>query len=721
MLTHFGRLARLAVILAAFPAILWSAPASADAASDWIDGPKGDVRLIASTTAVGDLSTVPLGVEVRLDEGWKTYWRSPGDAGIPPQVDWEGSGNLADAVFRWPAPVRFNYYDLETFGYSKQVVFPIEAQVRNVGEALQLRARVDLLICDDVCIPHTFDAALDLPAGPANPSEFANLIARYQNQVPGDGSRKGLTFEGAEVSGPAAKPLIRTAFRADSPFRTPDLLIEGSEDLVFSKPSFEFVGDGRLLLASVTAEDIFGDGKPVDLESAPLTLTLIDGARSIETRATPALGGLAHVDTGGLSIATLISIMALALIGGLILNLMPCVLPVISIKLLSVVSHGGGDLRAVRLGFLATTAGIVISFLALATLAVGVKSAGLAVGWGIQFQQPLFVVALVVVLTLFAANMWGLFEVRLPGRVSDAAVAASGGSSLGGQFFQGAFATILATPCTAPFLGTSIGFALSRGPVEIYSIFAALGVGMALPFILVALFPALATRLPRPGPWMNSLKKVLSLALIATAVWLLSVMAVQVSLVAAVVVGLLMAAIFALFAVRGRTGASAGRLMGAGIALAALVAFAVPDALPALGIGVRDAGAVAAQDANWEPFDLAAIPGLVADGKVVFVDVTADWCITCQVNKKRVLDTQAMNDAFARAQIVRMRADWTQPSDAIASYLASFNRFGIPFNVIYGQDAPDGVVLPELLSDSAVLGGLAQAGATTSVASGGGS
>jgi len=718
MITQISGIKRIAAIFIAFQAIFWPGTAFGDAATDWLDGPKADIRLISAASAVGDLETIPLGIEVRLEDGWKTYWRSPGDAGIPPFVEWDGSGNLAAAQFQWPAPVRFNYYDLETFGYQKSVVFPINAQIAKPGEVVNLRARVDLLICDDVCIPHTFEASLDLPAGPAMPSEHANLIDQYQNQVPGDGSRAGLVFEGAEVTGPASKPLIRAAFRAQTPFQNPDLLVEGHEDAIFSKPSFEFHDEGRLVLASVGAEDVFGEGAPVDLKSDPVVFTLIDGARSIESRAIPSLNGLAAIDAGGLDLAALLSIMALALVGGLILNLMPCVLPVISIKLLSVVSHGGGDPKDVRLGFLATTAGIIVSFLALASLAVGVKSAGLAVGWGIQFQQPLFVIALVIILTLFAANMWGLFEVRLPGKVSDVAVSAGNSHSLGGQFFQGAFATVLATPCTAPFLGTSIGFALSRGPVEIYSIFAALGVGMALPFILVALFPALATKLPRPGPWMNGLKKFLALALIATAIWLLSVMAVQVSLEGAVIVALLMAAVFAVFAVQARrkTNENSPGVLAA-VAVAAVFAFAVPTVLPAIGVGVQDQSQVAAKDSAWVPFDLAAIPTMVADGKVVFVDVTADWCITCQVNKKRVLDTSDIVAAFEQGKVVRMRADWTKPSSEIANYLASFSRFGIPFNVIYGPDSPQGVILPELLSDDSVYNGLAAAGVTNVLAS----
>ncbi|MCZ6589203.1 MAG: protein-disulfide reductase DsbD family protein [Alphaproteobacteria bacterium] len=685
-----------------------------EAASAWEKGPKAEVRLIAATTAVGELEAIPLGIEVKLQPGWKTYWRSPGDAGIPPQVDFTGSSNVASTEFRWPVPTRFQYFDLETFGYSKEVVFPIDVELERPGEPAMLRARVDMLICDDVCIPHTMNVSLDLPAGPAAPSDHVNVINQYSARVPGDGTGVGLSFEAASFSGSNTNPLLEVAFRGAVPFVNPDLLIEGSEDHAFSRPEFQITDGGMLAIARVSAEDIFGDGAPVDLAAQPVTLTLFDGNRSIETQVTPTPGPLA-VDGATMHYVTLLSIVGLALIGGLILNLMPCVLPVLSIKLLSVVSHGGGDPKQVRLGFLATTAGIVVSFLALATLAVGVKAAGLAVGWGIQFQHPVFIIAIVVILTLFAANMWGLFEINLPGQVSDVAVKASGGTSLRGNFFQGAFATLLATPCTAPFLGTSIGFALSRGAIEIYAVFAALGVGMALPFILVAIFPVLATKLPRPGPWMNWLKKFLALALVATAVWLLSVMGFQVSATAAFVVGALMAAIAVLFAVRRYVTPSMMRAVPAAIVIVIAGAFATPATLSALNLNGDDAPRALASD--WRPFDQAAIPQLVAAGNVVFVDVTAEWCITCQVNKRRVLQTGDVAGVLNSSKVIMMRADWTKPNNQIANYLASFNRFGIPFNVIYGPNSPSGVVLPELLSKGAVFAGLEKAGFSADVAS----
>ena len=507
--------------------------------------------------------------------------------------------------------------------------------------------------------------------------------------------------------------MLEVAFRGSVPFVNPDLLIEGFEDHAFSKPEFTIADGGMLAIARMNAEDIFGDGAAIDLTAQPVTLTLFDGARSIETQVTPQPGTLA-VEGGAMHYVTLLSIIGLALIGGLILNLMPCVLPVLSIKLLSVVSHGGKDPKHVRLGFLATTAGIILSFLALASLAVGVKAAGFAVGWGIQFQQPLFIIAIVVILTLFAANMWGLFEINLPGRVSDVAVQASGGTSLKGNFFQGAFATILATPCTAPFLGTSIGFALSRGASEIYAVFFALGIGMAAPFILVALFPVLATKLPRPGPWMDWLKKFLSLALVATAVWLLSVMGFQVSATAAYIVGGLMAVIAALFVLRRYVSPAMMRAVPAAIVIIIAGAFATPATLSALNLNGSDEPGEIASD--WHPFDQAAIPQLVAAGNVVFVDVTAEWCITCQVNKKRVLQVGDVAEVLNNSKVITMRADWTKPNTQIANYLASFNRFGIPFNVIYGPNSPSGVVLPELLSNSAVFAGLEQAGFSRDVA-----
>ena len=722
--------ARAALLaLAAF--VLLSAPAASQstagmaaeqlvtAASDWQAGPKAKVRLVAATRAVGTLGTLPLGLEVELEPGWKTYWRSPGDAGIPPGVDWRGSGNIGAATFHWPAPARFDYFGIETFGYHDRVVFPIDVAVAEPGQPVTLRARADLLVCDDICIPHSMNLSLDLDAGPALPSLEANLLARFRSLVPGDGGRAGLSFDSVAAGPAAPAALLTVAARSVVPFERPDLIVEGPENLLFAAPAVEPAAGGTQARLTVAVRDAYDATKPVDLTAQPLILTLVDGNRSMEARATPAGGGPAAAAAA--PGPSLLLIVGLALLGGLILNLMPCVLPVLAIKLLAVVGHGGGEKAAVRRGFLASTAGIVAAFALLAALAVGLKQAGLAVGWGIQFQQPLFVVAMVVILVLFACNMMGWFEIRLPGRVADAAARAGGSgpaheTSLAGNFLQGAFATLLATPCSAPFLGTAVGFALSRGALEIFVIFIALGVGMALPFLAVAAFPALATRLPRPGAWMNWLKRILALALLATALWLLSVLARQQSLPVAIAVAALLLVVGLLLAMRRRLPATMAGGVPVLVVIVSALALAAPLTLPALGIDGRRGVAPAAADSDWQVFDRAAVPRLVAAGHTVFVDVTADWCITCKVNKQRVIEAGTVAAALDGERVVRMRADWTSPDPAIADFLAAYGRYGIPFNIVYGPSAPSGIVLPELLTDASVLDALAEADRSRTVA-----
>jgi suppressor for copper-sensitivity B len=387
---------------------------------------------------------------------------------------------------------------------------------------------------------------------------------------------------------------------------------------------------------------------------------------------------------------------------------MPCVLPVLSLKLLGIVGHGGGERRAVRAAFIASAAGVLASFLVLAGLLIALRAGGVAIGWGIQFQQPLFLAAMVVVLTLFACNLLGWFEVPLPGWVGDLAGALPGEPGrhgLIGNFLTGALATLLATPCSAPFLGTAIGFALAGSAAEILAVFAAIAVGLALPYLLVAAWPGLATRLPRPGRWMVWLRGLLGLLLAGTAAWLLKVLLSEVGTAPVVLIALLMAALASLLWGHRRLPARLGPATAAAAVLLGLGALLAPALLAAPGPAPRPAA-----DALWQPFAPDRIAALVADGKVVFVDVTADWCITCQVNKKLVLDQPSVQERLAGGGTIAMRADWTSPSAAITRYLAGFGRYGIPFNAVYGPRAPQGVALPELLTPGAVEDGFRQAG-----------
>jgi len=684
------RLAALAFVLSGLALATPSAAQDAQSAQGgWTKAGPVEARLVSSVRATGDLAALPLGLELRMEPGWKTYWRSPGDAGFAPRLDWSGSANLKDTALSYPAPHRFSVLGFETAGYDGEVLLPIRAVPAEPGRPVDLALTADLLVCSEICVPETVKLALSLPAGPAEPGDSANDIARAQSLVPRAGNGL-LTVE--TVRGKGA--VLEIDAVAAEGFVSPDVFVETDPPLSFSAPKAAYSDTDRRVRLTVVASD---PPQGLELAGRAVTLTLVDGAKSVEAPMTVVAGGGGSAAAGG----SLWAMLGVALLGGLILNLMPCVLPVLSLKLLSVVKQGGRAPRAVRAGFLASAAGILTSFLVMAAALIAVKAAGGAVGWGIQFQQPLFLVFMVVLVTLFSANLWGLFEVPLPRALADRLE----GDGLAGPFATGAFATLLATPCSAPFLGTAVGFALANGPGEILAVFTALGVGLASPYLLVAAWPRLAALLPRPGRWMARLRVVMGFALALTALWLLSVLMVQIGEVAAASVGLLMAGLVAALWV-GRRLAGSGRWAGPALAGGlAVAAFAMPVVVgPSAG-----AAPVAETAARWVPFAEEAIREHVAAGRTVFVDVTADWCITCQANKKLVLNRGAVAQRFDDPALIAMRADWTRPDPAIARFLADHGRYGIPFNIVYGPGAPQGVPLPELLGETAVIAALDRA------------
>ncbi len=641
-------------------ALLWAGIAHAESgAGNAVATEQSAARLVTAVTGAGDLKALPAGLEITLKSGWKTYWRSPGDAGFPPELKFDGSENVAAAELQYPTPHRFELFGLQTFGYKDQVVYPIAVTPERPGEAVKLRAHLRYLVCEQVCIPYDADLALDIPAGPPGPSDQAPLVNRFQAMVPGDGRSAGLQLTNVRVE--AGNKLVAEAVSDGQNFSDPDLLVEGPASLLFGKPDVSLSDNDRHATLTVPIEP----STDTSQTAGNLTLTLTDGERGLEAKVNlPSLAPAALLSNAAAApvapeASPLLLILGIALLGGLILNVMPCVLPVLVLKLTSVLQHGGGEGGQVRLSFLATAAGIVSAFLALAASLVGLKLAGHEIGWGIQFQQPVFLGVLATICLVFAANLWGLFQVPLPALAGDLALAAdrrAGQHKMRGAFLTGVFATVLATPCSAPFVGTAIGFALSRGTTEIFAIFLAMSVGLALPYLAVAAAPHLAVMLPRPGRWMVWLRKMLGVSMAATALWLGWVLAGQLGILRAT---------------------PADQAQGEAV--------------------------------HWQVFDPAAIPDLVASGKVVFVDVTADWCLTCKANKTLVIDRPPVSASLNRADVVPMVADWTRPDPAISRYLAHFNRYGIPLNVVYGPKAPEGIVLPELLTSDAVEQAIRQA------------
>ena len=397
----------------------------------------------------------------------------------------------------------------------------------------------------------------------------------------------------------------------------------------------------------------------------------------------------------------------LALLGGLILNAMPCVLPVLSLKVFGLVRSAGHGRAEVVRGALATSAGILSSFLALALVAVVAHQAGAAVGWGVQFQHPGFVAFLAVVVVLFCLNLWGLFEIPLPQRLARLGGMGTSGPREGvaGHFFSGLFATLMATPCSAPFLGTAIGFALAQPAPVVFAIFAALGIGMALPYLLIAAAPGVARLLPRPGAWMETVRGVMGFLLAAAAVWLFYVLSSQVApeQLAAIQLGLLGIALFTWIQHRVANGRALRGMAGAGvIAAIAITMFAATGATAASGQARQ--GLTTSRPAGlipWVQFDRARAESLARGGQLVFVDVTADWCFTCKVNERLVLDTPEVARAFEDHNVVPMRADWTNRNDEIGKFLAAHGRYGIPFYLLYRPGRP-----PHVFGELPSKGGL---------------
>ncbi len=656
------------------------------------------VSLVTAEAGVPlDAATLSGGLHIALSEGWKTYWRSPGEVGIPPSIDWSGSLNVADVELLWPAPERFRAFGIENFGYSGDVVLPLQISLENPGEPVALRAAVSMLVCSKVCVPVSADLALDLGPGEQIDAEGAALVASGASRLPASAETSGVRL----VSAASESGRLVLALRSRDGWSQPDVFPE-LDGVTFGPPDIRIDDGGELLWAALEARG------PMPA-AGNVRVTVVDGAGAIEAESplagepVPAPGGRADAAPDW---RALTGMLGLAFLGGLVLNAMPCVLPILGVKLGGALRSVGREASHVRLGFLASAAGVLTFMWVLAAGLIAARLSGASVGWGLQFQDPTFLAIAVLLLTLFAANALGLFRIDLPAGLADR-LARSGGQGLAGDFAGGAFAALLATPCSAPFLGTAVAFALATGPLEIGTIFTALGLGLATPYLLVAIRPGLIDRLPRPGRWMVAVRIAIGVALAGTAAWLLWVLLGVSGRAAVLVVGAL--ALLSLAVVG--FGQLSGSLTLRGRTQLALLTVLMTVAVVAPRFIVPDARAVApATGIAWQPFSRAEVAKLVSQGRTVFVDVTADWCVTCKANKALVLDRGDVASRLRDGSVVPLQADWTRPDPEIGRYLREHGRYGIPFNAVYGPGEPEGAVLPELLSSAVVLDAIDAAG-----------
>lgn len=647
---------------------LWL-PVSHAADSGWLraaDNDHASVRLRAQAQPDGEAKLL---LDVALEKGWKTYWRSPGEGGIAPAIKWQTPLKMD---WRWPVPQRFDVAGISTQGYHGDITFPIALS----GKLPQKLAGVlTLSTCSNVCILTDYPFTLDLTT-PADAS-FGYDFTRAMGMLP---LQEGLTSQ--LDAGYSPGKLTVTATR-ETGWQKPELFIDTLSDTDFGKPTYKI--NGQTLTATLPVSDGWGESAP-DLRGKTLSLVLADDGQAQESRVNV---GVASVSDEPLSLGV---VLLMALVGGLILNVMPCVLPVLAMKLGSLVQAPSISRRNVRQQFMASVAGIVTSFLALALMMTLLRLGNQALGWGIQFQNPWFIAVMALVMVLFSASLLGLFDIRLSSGVSTF-LATRGGNGLAGHFWQGAFATLLATPCTAPFLGTAVSVALVAPLPLLWGLFFAMGIGMSLPWLVVAAWPGLARYMPRPGRWMNVLRVILGLMMFGSALWLGSLLSVHIGqtplrvLFAVVVLALLLATLLRW-----------GWRVAASGAVAALLVIAV--AFPLLR---GESKGLVADRIHWQPLSEQAITAALADNKRVFVDVTADWCVTCKANKYNVLLREDVQSALTAPDVVALRGDWSRPSDTLSQFLRARQSVAVPFNQIYGPGLEQGRILPPLLSRDDVL------------------
>jgi thiol:disulfide interchange protein DsbD len=675
-----------------------------------------EAELHASRASVAPGESFTIVLRQKLRDGWHTYWRNAGDSGDPTNVDWTAPPGAVIGPLQFPVPKTIPVTPLMTYGFEGEILYPFEVTApRNArpGQTLAFAAKVSSVVCSDICVieDQALQLAVPVAAKGADHPVWAGRAAAALAAIPRpadavaaritpEAAGARLTLTGGPFTGLAPKDAYFFPFdglaishpAAQTPTAGPDglsfsLKPGGSKDL------------GQAPLAGVVRIDR-AEGPPlaIEIRAEPgPALPGVSGAWAAPT--TPATPSAAipaeavQLEVTGLAMAALF-----AFLGGLILNVMPCVFPVLSMKALSLAktAHAGAARRQGVLFF----AGVMTTFLALAGLLLALKGMGQQIGWGFQLQEPIIAGLLALVFFVIGLNLLGAFEwgaglqnlgSGLAGRADDA-----------GAFFTGALAVVAASPCTAPFMGGALGFASVASPLEALTVFAALGIGFALPFTALAFAPALLNRLPKPGPWMETFKQVMAFPMFATAIWLAWVVAVGAGANGALaVMAAALAVTFAIWASKAFSGALA-RSIAAGVA-ACVLAVAINLMLTAQPAQAAFTGAQA-----WSA---ARVQELRAEGKAVFVNFTAAWCISCKVNELNALDRDAVQQAFADKSVVYLKGDWTRRDPAIADELARYGRDGVPLYLYFpasGQGPPQ--VLPQLLDQDTVLRALQSQG-----------
>ncbi|MGO9323150.1 MAG: protein-disulfide reductase DsbD family protein [Terracidiphilus sp.] len=693
-------------ILALGCALVFGTPALA--VSNSADVPHVHVQLVFPIPHVfPGGGTNNAGLYFKLEPGWHVYWLNPGDSGEPPRISWTLPNGFRVGPLEFPAPERLPLGPLMDYGYENEVLFPFQIDVESgltSGSTITLDANVNWLVCREVCIPEKaqLEEKLDVLSRAGGDASLyfgpdQDLWQRLANQVPrplpyGDTAIFASTATGFRLTVSTGQRETQAQF-----FPEDQNLVDNPAPQTVTATATGFVLDLK---------------KDANLTASPAHLNGVvelAGGRNYEISATPGTVN-APVATLGFSPAALARIVGLAFIGGLLLNLMPCVFPVLFLKGLSLCRSGTEDRRTLCAHGFVYAAGILVSFWALVAVLLGLRAAGATLGWGFQFQSPVFLSLMASLLFFLGLSLAGQFEIGLTLTSAGGSLAAKQGYA--GSFFTGVLAVVVATPCTAPFMGAAIGYALAQPAAVTFAVFTALALGLAAPYVVLTLQPAWTRLLPKPGVWMDILKQAVSVPIFGTVIWLTWV------ITGAYGAGLLLALLsdFLLLAIAGwflgRWPAKRWATSIAVLILAAVVAacFVAPKEFAATTSSAPAASSSgsAATGGNWQPWSTDAVQHALAAGQPVFVDFTASWCLSCQVNERVALDRPEVMQAFTAANVALFRADWTREDPAITQALTDLGRSGVPVYALYtpGRSAPQ--LLPQVLTPGIVTDALSK-------------
>jgi len=695
---------RLALRLVLSSMVCWSALAFAPHAFSQSYQGKQLVRteLLADTNAIVPGKPFTVGLLLRMAPGWHTYWKFSGDAGLPTELKWKLPPGWEVGEIQWPIPLKtIDPGDIQTYGYVDEVLLTQEVtpppKIEN--STIKLVADASWLVCEKICIPGSATLELELPVSASSQPANTELFARYRRLLPQNWPGPNVaTTEWGRV-GSDLRSKITSATLANYPavdfFPLPD------EGTVVGHPAVESRNQNEVVfrvpiessgknLSSIAGVVVFSQ-KPNGDDRAAWQIT----TTSVASTAHPAAA------------RGFLTFLLFGFLGGIILNLMPCVLPVISLKIFGFIQQAGQSRQKILRSGIAFTLGIFVWFIALALLLIALKTAGRDVTWGgFQFTNPYFVLVLSVIVLVFALNLFGLFEISLPQRFSRDLLSTSERKDDLGSFFQGVFATVLATPCTAPFLGTALGFAFSQSATIILAIFIAIAAGMSAPYLLLSAQPTWLRFLPRPGAWMVHVKQFMGFLLLATLLFLLYVLGAQRGLEGAIWASCFLLVISVACWMKGAFVSPTASAAKRSIVLVVMLVLVLASGIYFIGDKFYSANVASAGSqlrGDWHGFTPERLQAELEQGHTVFVDFTAAWCLTCKFNEASVLESQDVREAFQRRGIVKMKADWTNGDPVITKLLRQFGRPGVPLYVLYPGKNEEPIVFPELLTKSMVL------------------